>query len=31
MASTQEIDVDTAESVWTVVTRTSTYLLDFDE
>ncbi|WP_018179327.1 hypothetical protein [Jongsikchunia kroppenstedtii] len=31
MASTQEIDVDTAEGVWTVVTRTSTYLLDFDE
>lgn len=26
----EEIDPDTAEGVWTVLTRTSTYLLDFE-
>ncbi|GAB09367.1 hypothetical protein GOARA_036_00990 [Gordonia araii NBRC 100433] len=31
MAQATQIPADTAEGVWTVVTRTSTYLLDFGE
>ncbi|KQR98598.1 hypothetical protein ASG12_09235 [Williamsia sp. Leaf354] len=31
MAHLEEIDPDTTSGVWTVVTRTSTYLLDFSE
>ncbi|MGU3294600.1 hypothetical protein [Williamsia sp. M5A3_1d] len=31
MAHLEEIDPDTTTGVWTVVTRTSTYLLDFSE
>ncbi|MFW0794731.1 hypothetical protein AAFP30_13050 [Gordonia sp. CPCC 205515] len=31
MAPKQEIQADTTTGVWTVQTRTSTYLLDFDE
>ena len=31
MANTQELEPDTTDGVWTVVTRTSTYLLDFEE
>ena len=31
MARTQQIEPETTTGVWTVVTRTSTYLLDFDE
>ncbi|WP_020108968.1 hypothetical protein [Nocardia sp. 348MFTsu5.1] len=31
MAKEQEIDPDTADGVWAVTTRTSTYLLDFGE
>lgn len=31
MAHLTELDPDTSEGVWTVVTRTSTYLLDFEE
>ncbi|MGJ0121210.1 hypothetical protein ACQ7HM_18550 [Williamsia sp. MIQD14] len=31
MAHLEEIDPDTTTGVWTVVTRTSTYLLDFTE
>ena len=31
MARTQEIAPETTTGVWTVVTRTSTYLLDFEE
>lgn len=31
MAQATEIDPDTTDGVWTVVTRTSTYLLDFAE
>ncbi|ACY21684.1 hypothetical protein Gbro_2443 [Gordonia bronchialis DSM 43247] len=31
MARVQEIKPDTESGVWTVVTRTSTYLLDLDE
>ncbi|WP_076478291.1 hypothetical protein [Williamsia sterculiae] len=31
MAHADQLEPDTTEGVWTVVTRTSTYLLDFDE
>lgn len=31
MTRAQEIQADTTTGVWTVQTRTSTYLLDFDE
>ncbi|MBT0568102.1 hypothetical protein [Williamsia sp. CHRR-6] len=31
MAHSHELDPDTTDGVWTVVTRTSTYLIDFDE
>ncbi|MBA4020828.1 MULTISPECIES: hypothetical protein [Mycobacteriales] len=31
MANVEEIDPGTAQGVWTVLTRTSTYLLDFGE
>ncbi len=31
MAQVKQIPSDTADGVWTVVTRTSTYLLDFAE
>ncbi|SIR89062.1 hypothetical protein SAMN05445060_1450 [Williamsia sterculiae] len=31
VAHADQLEPDTTEGVWTVVTRTSTYLLDFDE